>query len=436
MKHYTAKLSRICNVLNPKNLTMKQLQAELGCDFIHAAHWWHTSSPPKPLGNYKVDGKIISTDQWLGMVYGWAWNDGEMPVMTLDINAKDNFVCTMPLIVDGKPIELYPDAYIAQAHSRPASGIDAQGNYHLVLFDKQTPWEVQAHMLSLGCVNAMMWDGGGSTKASTPEWTQDTSRVLQNYMCGWVDDGGDNGTGEHSSPLQPPDKEGATVKKKKVCLDPGHGGTDYANGSPDGKYKEHEFTLDMAFRIEAHLLRCGVEVMLTRRVDMTMALNKRAAAANSWGADVFVSLHSNACGKSYRDAEGWGTASGLCVFTCGAGEQLARNKLARAMLNRFEAAGVEKHGAGLFYDRFTVLTASYMPAVLIEYLFHTNKADVEKLNNDGYREMLAECTARGICEHLGVAWVPEKEGEKPVERTLDERVTELEKRVAELERSK
>ena len=51
-----------------------------------------------------------------------------------------------------------------------------------------------------------------------------------------------------------------------------------------------------------------------------------------------------------------------------------------------------------------MLAKTDAPACLIEYGFHTNKADVEYLKDTKYRDKLAEATAKGICDWLGVAW--------------------------------
>ena len=64
----------------------------------------------------------------------------------------------------------------------------------------------------------------------------------------------------------------------KVCLDPGHG-TREMNQSPDGRYIEYKFALDMAFRIREHLIRCGVDVKLTKEDSSTPSLTERANIA-------------------------------------------------------------------------------------------------------------------------------------------------------------
>ncbi|MDE2994458.1 MAG: N-acetylmuramoyl-L-alanine amidase, partial [Chloroflexota bacterium] len=61
----------------------------------------------------------------------------------------------------------------------------------------------------------------------------------------------------------------------KICIDPGHGGTDpgaigtapAAAGEPALTLKECDFTLDVALLLEEELARRGQSVLLTRRRD-------------------------------------------------------------------------------------------------------------------------------------------------------------------------
>ena len=70
-----------------------------------------------------------------------------------------------------------------------------------------------------------------------------------------------------------------------------------------------------------------------------------------------------------------------------------------------------------------MLAKTDAPAALIEYGFHTNKTDTEYLKDSKYRDKLAEATAKGICEFLGVAWQAEP-GEDNAEDTPDVWATE------------
>ena len=193
---------------------------------------------------------------------------------------------------------------------------------------------------------------------------------------------------------------------KTVCLDPGHGVESPGKCSPDKSYYEHEFALDMGKRLRTHLERCGIRVVMTREDEHCPTgraddadLSKRAAVSNEAGADLFLSLHSNAAGNS-----GWYDASGLVVYTSAGPMTARRNVAATALINQFRAAGIKLRGTGLLHELWAVLTRTSAPACLIEYGFHTDRDEVERLKSGVYRDKLAEATAKGVCDCLGVAW--------------------------------
>ena len=172
------------------------------------------------------------------------------------------------------------------------------------------------------------------------------------------------------------------------------------NGSPDGTYKEKEFAWDMGQRVKALLEEQGVGVVLTRAADSKPSLTERAQVSNAAGADCLVSLHSNAEGGS-----GWGSARGLMIYTSAGPDYAPRNVLAMDIIDRMKEAGVLVRSAPVAYNiDLTVLVRADAPACLMEYGFHTNKEDVALLKDSDYRDRLAEATAHGICDWLGVEW--------------------------------
>lgn len=202
------------------------------------------------------------------------------------------------------------------------------------------------------------------------------------------------------------------MSKHTVCLDPGHGPGN-VNGSPDGTYKEWEFTWDMARRIKPLLEAQGVGVVLTKTTDDYPSLTERANISNKAQPDCFVSIHTNAAGEG-----GWSSASGLEIYTSAGPMTAQRNVLASELVNAFHAAGVTLRSEPIKHEMYTVLAKTDAPAALIEYGFHTNKMDTEYLKDSKYRDKLAEATAKGICEFLGVAWQADP-GEDNAEDTPD-----------------
>ena len=183
----------------------------------------------------------------------------------------------------------------------------------------------------------------------------------------------------------------------QVCVDPGHG-PGSVNKSPDGRYEEHEFTLDLSERIAAILKSHGLSVILTRREGNFPSLRERCQIANEQPElRLFVSIHSNAAGGG-----GWQTPSGHMAFTSAPGETAERNLAAWAILRRLEEAGISLREGGLQHQNFTVLTETRAPAVLLEHGFHTNEKEVEQLLDPAFRQKLAQADALGILDFLGI----------------------------------
>lgn len=259
--------------------------------------------------------------------------------------------------------------------------------------DARTPEALRDDMAADGCTSFVMGDGGGSAQCWFDGQTiKGDGRKCHNYIIVYV----------KKEPAEtPPEKGDKPVSKPIVCLDPGHG-PGCVNGSQDGSYKECEFTWDLYTRLRPLLEAQGITVVSTREVESDYpGLSARASVSNRAGADLFVSLHSNAAGSSAR---------GFVAFTSAPPETAARNKLAAAIIGRIRAAGVVIWGSGLAHELYTVLASTTAPAVLLEYGFHTNDQDLALLKDAAYRDKLAQATCAGICDYLGLE-VKEPDGE-------------------------
>ena len=369
--------------------SLSQVKSETGASHVLNGGMWNADGSPCPL--LKVDGKNLSSFPW--SAYGYSWNTGPDIQMSL-LHTQRNFIAVTPLIVNGAPIEKLSYAY-AQGGKR---GRSAMGicNGALCLYctsdgssDAKTPEQLRDELHTLGWDSAIMLDGGGSSQCDFNGQQIKASRKVHNWICVHLKN----------------DKEEKPVKKT-VCLDPGHG-PDTTNGSPDGSYKEKEFAWDLYTRITPLLEAQGVNVICTRTEDTKPSLTERATVANNAKADCFVSIHTNASGS------GWSDTSGLELYTSSGPETAQRNVLAAQFLNAFHAAGVSLWAASVKHEAYTVLTKTNMPAVLIEYGFHTNRQDVALLKDSAYRDKLAEATARGLCRWLGIEYKDKEE--KPVE---------------------
>ncbi len=178
---YTGKITRfeVCRNDAAPYKTMAQVKEETGCDVIMPAFMYDTAAMV-PAYNVKLDGVILHQDQYPdGSIYpylGFAWNKGELPVMTRDMSAKENFISAVALVRGGEAVAplSYPAA-VGGTRGRMAFGFDTDGNFRaLCTTDSDGPLTMealQAQTVSLGFSDAMYPDGGGSCCGITPAWT-------------------------------------------------------------------------------------------------------------------------------------------------------------------------------------------------------------------------------------------------------------------------
>lgn len=94
--------------------------------------------------------------------------------------------------------------------------------------------------------------------------------------------------------------KGSTVSiKRKIVIDPGHGGKDPGAIGPNG-LMEKDVVLDVALKVK-ELMKDNpkYEIILTRDKDIYIPLNERTEIANKTNAELFISIHTNASPNSY-----------------------------------------------------------------------------------------------------------------------------------------
>jgi len=178
--------------------------------------------------------------------------------------------------------------------------------------------------------------------------------------------------------------------KYRVVLDPGHGGSD---PGAIGLYglRETEIVLDVALKVSNLLSSKGVNVILTRRRNITLDLMPRVEKANVALADAFISIHANASRGSRRDVNGMETYyySGNKGFT-----------LAKNIQDQILRASPTTPDRGVRRSRFFVIRRTSMPAALVEIGFVTGKIDAAMLQRNSYREKIAFAISKGILNYL------------------------------------
>lgn len=171
-----------------------------------------------------------------------------------------------------------------------------------------------------------------------------------------------------------------------VCIDPGHGGSD--SGANYNGVMEKEPNLDIALRARPLIEANGYQVLMTRTSDETVSLEERCRIANSARATIFVSIHNNAYlttsegteTYSYYDSE-----EGKRLATCIHEEVVERIQL--------PDRGVKEAG-------FYVLKNTDMTSALIEGAFLTNEKEAKLLQEEEFRQKIAEGVAQGVHDYL------------------------------------
>lgn len=80
---------------------------------------------------------------------------------------------------------------------------------------------------------------------------------------------------------------------RKICLDPGHGGSQRGTCSPKG-ILEKDLNLKLAKKIYQKLQENNIEVILTRDRDIELSLQERVDISLKNNCDLFLSIHHNA----------------------------------------------------------------------------------------------------------------------------------------------
>ncbi len=211
----------------------------------------------------------------------------------------------------------------------------------------------------------------------------------------------------------------------RVVLDAGHGGRDTGAVGPTG-LKEKDVTVDVARRAASALGAEGLQVMLTRGDDRFVSLEERAAMANAFEADLFVSIHCNASeSKSRRGVETYvldttrdeitariaarenatspGTSAEVTAILgdIRLADQAQRSSRLAELLERAAASALDaRYGdavnGGVHPAGFYVLVGADMPSVLFETSYISNGSEEERLATDEYRQLLADAIANAV----------------------------------------
>lgn len=183
----------------------------------------------------------------------------------------------------------------------------------------------------------------------------------------------------------------------KIYIDQGHNPQNPNAGAEGNGLREQDITYDIGQRLSQILRSEGYETRLSRPTATTQlgtsnasSLAARVNDANNWGADYFISLHTNAAASSSaRGSEAY-------VYRRESSAAALAEDILQGISNR---TGLPIRGV---FPRpsLYVLRRTQMPAVLVEMGFITNPEDAALMRDRPY--LFARGIADGINEYLRI----------------------------------
>lgn len=210
-----------------------------------------------------------------------------------------------------------------------------------------------------------------------------------------------------------------------IVIDAGHGGKDA--GAFRGNLLEKNVTLKISKKVNELLGKKfpNKKIILTRDKDVFLSLDKRSEIANNvsikYGSSIFVSIHVNAS-KSQRayGFETWYIVDSYKRNVIEKGK-VSHDKDISSILNSMineelyeesknfaikvqnaldRKIGNETLNRGVKENVYFVVKNSFMPAILVEVGFLSNKREANQLTNETYLNKLATGIVDGIGEFI------------------------------------
>lgn len=191
----------------------------------------------------------------------------------------------------------------------------------------------------------------------------------------------------------------------KILFDNGHGAGTAGKCSPDGLFREYEWTREVAQMCCDILQAEGYDASLLVPELDDVPLAERCRRVNAYPKDdtILVSIHNNAAGDGSR----WMKARGWSIYTTRGiteADALAERIWFRAKQAFGYPLTVRSYSPAAmghdYEENFYILLHSWCPAVLIENFFQDNHEDVAYLATDQAKVACAEVAVLGIQDYI------------------------------------
>lgn len=196
-------------ITNDARLTCAQMREQTGCDICINGTLYNMSTFI-PVCDQKINGIIMSNDEYAYVGYGWNNGDARANVVvSTEIENPDwydNFISGIMMVTNGSACEMYYDKENDTRRGRTAIGYMPDGQMFVYCAKDSTEGactvaQLQNKMLEIGCESALNLDGGQSTQLQSDFGTIEGNRtVVANYICIWIDN-------QDEPPIEPDNPE-------------------------------------------------------------------------------------------------------------------------------------------------------------------------------------------------------------------------------------
>jgi N-acetylmuramoyl-L-alanine amidase len=184
----------------------------------------------------------------------------------------------------------------------------------------------------------------------------------------------------------------------KIMIDAGHGYSTAGKRSPDG-WREYEFTrASAAYAKEILETYQNVTVYSAHSDERDVPLQERTDAANRLNVDAYVSIHANAYGSTWNDA------NGIETYVYPTKPKEAYELAQKIQQHLVALTGLRNRGVKT--ADFHVLRETNMTAVLAECGFYTNLHEASLIRTESYQRKCAQAIVQGIVEQYHLVKKP------------------------------
>lgn len=183
---------------------------------------------------------------------------------------------------------------------------------------------------------------------------------------------------------------GQSLSGLKVCVDPGHGGSQPGAMGCSG-ISEAQINLAISLKLKKLLEERGAKVIMTRVTDKTLGLYPRVDIAKAHNSDILLSVHNNSLPNGRDPWKEHGTST---YFYNKQAKELARH------LNQSVVASLKFPNIGARYQNLALTRPTQMLAVLVEVGFMIHPDEYSMLLKEETQQKAAMAMVDGITNYL------------------------------------